>query len=96
MDRAGWNTTGELECPDNITPLFLPRKSPELNLVENIWQHLRQTCLSNRVFDRYEDIIDAACHAWNKLIDKPWKSRRSACANGHTKVKLCNRWHKWA
>ena len=32
-----------------------------------------KTYLSNRVFDSYEDIVDAACHAWNKLIDKPWK-----------------------
>ena len=38
MDRAGWHTTGELEFPDNITPLFLPPRSPELNPAENIWQ----------------------------------------------------------
>ena len=73
MDRAGWHTTGELKLPDNITLLFLPPRSPELNPVENVWQYLRQTHLSNRVFDSYEDIINAACDAWNKLIDKPWK-----------------------
>ena len=73
MDRAGWHTTGELKLPDNVTLLFLPPRSPELNPAENIWQYLRQTYLSNRVFDSYEDIIDAACDAWNKLIDKPWK-----------------------
>ena len=60
MDRAGWHTTGELKLPDNITLLFLPPRSPELNPAENIWQYLRQTYLSNRVFDSYEDIIDAA------------------------------------
>ncbi len=73
MDRAGWHTTTELEFPDNITPLFLPPRSPEPNPAENIWQYLRQTYLSHRVFDSYEDIVDAACHAWNKLIDKPSK-----------------------
>jgi hypothetical protein len=29
--------------------------------------------LSNRVFDNYDAIIEAACDAWNQIIDKPWK-----------------------
>ena len=73
MDRAGWHTTGELKLPENITPVLLPPRSPELNPTENVWQYLRQTYLSNRVFDSYDAIIDAACDAWNQLIDKPWK-----------------------
>jgi hypothetical protein len=32
---------------------------------------LRQTWLSNRVFDTYEAILDAACEAWNSLISQP-------------------------
>ena len=44
---------------------------PELNPVENIWQYLRANWLSNRVFDTYDDIIDAACDAWNRLIAQP-------------------------
>lgn len=51
MDRAGWHTTGELILPDNISLRFLPSRAPELNPVENIWQFLRQTYLSNRVFE---------------------------------------------
>jgi hypothetical protein len=27
--------------------------------------------LSNRVFETYNDIIDAACEAWNRLIAAP-------------------------
>ena len=73
LDRAGWHTTGELEIPDNITLLFLPSRAPELNPVENTWQFLRQAYLSNRVFETYDDIIQAACEAWNRLIDQPWK-----------------------
>ena len=73
MDRAGWHTTGELEMPDNITLILLPSRAPELNPVENIWQYLRQTYLSNRVFEDYNEIVDAACHAWNRLIDQPWQ-----------------------
>ena len=71
LDRAGWHTTGNLNIPKNITPIFLPSRSPELNPVENIWQYLRANCLSNRVFETYDAIIDAACDAWRKLIAQP-------------------------
>jgi DDE superfamily endonuclease len=71
MDRAGWHTTKKLIVPDNITLLFLPSRSPELNPVENIWQYLRQNWLSNRVFESYEAIIEAACDAWRRLIALP-------------------------
>src|ERR1700733_1269731 len=32
LDRAGWHTTGKLDVPDNITPIFLPSRAPELAL----------------------------------------------------------------
>jgi transposase len=57
-------------CP-NITPIFLPSRSPELNPVENVWQYLRQTWLSNTVFENYNAIVDAACNAWRNLIAHP-------------------------
>ena len=71
LDRAGWHTTAALRVPKNITMVLLPSRAPELNPVENIWQYLRQTWLSNRVFDTYDDIIDAACDAWRRLIAQP-------------------------
>ena len=39
--------------------------------MENIWQYLRANWLSNRVFETYEAIIDAACEVRNKLIALP-------------------------
>jgi transposase len=71
LDRAGWHTTGELALPKNVTLIFLPSRAPELNPVENIWQYLRANWLSNRVFETYDAIIEAACDAWNKLIEQP-------------------------
>jgi DDE superfamily endonuclease len=71
LDRAGWHTTGKLVWPDNVTPILLPPRSPELNPVEQVWQYLRANYLSNRVFETYGDIVDAACEAWNKLIADP-------------------------
>ncbi len=71
LDRAGWHTTDALVVPKNMTLVFLPPRSPELNPVENIWQYLRANWLSNRVFETYDAIVDAACEAWNKLIAQP-------------------------
>lgn len=73
LDQAGWHTTDKLDVPANITLLPLPAKCPELNPVENVWQFMRDNWLSNRVFKSYEDIVDHCCHAWNKLIDQPWR-----------------------
>jgi transposase len=71
LDRAGWHTTGHLSVPKNITLIFLPSRAPELNPVEQIWQYIRANWLSNRVFETYEAIIDAACEAWRNLIAQP-------------------------
>jgi hypothetical protein len=71
LDRAGWHTTSHLDAPKNITPMFLPSRAPELNPVENVRQYLRSNWLSNRVFDTYDAILDAASEAWRKLIAKP-------------------------
>jgi transposase len=57
--------------PINITLILLPSRAPELNPVENIWQYMRANWLSNRVFETYDAIIDAACEAWRKLIAQP-------------------------
>jgi transposase len=71
LDRAGWHTSGHLIVPKNLTLIFLLSRAPELNPVENVWQYLRQTWLSNRVFEIYEPILDAACEAWRKLLAQP-------------------------
>jgi transposase len=71
LDRAGWHTTAKLDVPRNMTLIFLPSRAPELNPVENVWQYLRQNWLSNRVFEGYDAIIDAACEAWRKLLTQP-------------------------
>ena len=54
-----------------LTLIFLPSRAPELNPVENVWQYLRSNWLSNRVFESYEAIIEAACEAWRHLLAQP-------------------------
>lgn len=63
--------TGALKWPANITPILLPSRSPKLNPVEQVWQILRANFLSNRVFATYDEIIAAACEAWNSLVALP-------------------------
>ena len=93
LDRAAWHTTGNLVVPNNMTLIFLPSRAPELNPVENIWQYLRANWLSNRVFDNYEAIVDAAYEAWNRLVAQPKPSHPSACEHGHTPVKPSGHWY---
>src|SRR4051795_9252064 len=40
LDGAGWHAAGGLAVPENLTLLPLPRYSPELNPVENVWEYL--------------------------------------------------------
>jgi transposase len=68
LDKAGWHNTHKLKLPSNLTLLPLPPACPELNSAENIWQYLRQTYLSNRVFESYNAILDACQDAWCKLL----------------------------
>ena len=59
----------QLHVPANISLLVIcrPPASPELNPTENIWQYLRQSYLSNRVFRDYDAVVEASGSAWNKL-----------------------------
>jgi len=73
VDQAGWHLSPKLVIPPNITLVPLPPKCPELNPTENIWQFMRDNWLSNRIFRSGEDIVAHCCHAWNKLVEQPWR-----------------------
>ncbi len=51
--------------------LPLPPYSPELNPVENVWEFLRGNSLSHRVWETYEEIMEACRYAWNQLMQMP-------------------------
>jgi transposase len=79
MDRAGWHTAKDLAIPANLTPLFLPPYSPELNAIERVWLYLRERFLSHRLWPGYDDLLDACCAAWNALLAEADRIR-SLCA----------------
>lgn len=79
MDRAGWHVARDLTIPANLTPLFLPPYSPELNAIERVWLYLRERFLSHRLWLSYDHILDACCAAWNALLGETGRIR-SLCA----------------
>ena len=71
FDGAGWHDSADLVMPENITPVILPPYSPELNPAENVWEYLRKNKLANRLYETYEEIVEACCDAWNSLMAMP-------------------------
>ena len=47
LDGAPNHRCGDLALPDNITLLFLPPYSPELNPKENLWDEIREKIFKN-------------------------------------------------
>src|SRR5919202_1114555 len=71
LDGAGWHAAADLRVPENLTLSPLPRYSPELNPVENVWEYLRQNKLGLRVWPDYEAIVGTCCDARNWLLAAP-------------------------
>jgi transposase len=66
-DGAGFHASKQLRVPDNVTVVTLPPYSPELNPIENLWHYLKSHCWSNRAYDDYDALEQAAVVAWNKV-----------------------------
>jgi hypothetical protein len=77
LDQAGWHVAKALEVPANLTLLFLPPYSPELNPAERLWAWLRSHQLANRVYADYQELLTATDRAWLSLDADTIKS---ACA----------------
>jgi transposase len=66
-DGAGFHASKQLRVPDNVTVVTLPAYSPELNPIENLWHYLKSHCWSNRAYDDYDELEQAAVNAWRKV-----------------------------
>ena len=47
LDQAGWHHAKDLQVPENIRLIFQPPYSPELNPMEQVWEHLREKKFPN-------------------------------------------------
>ena len=64
--------------PDNLSLVFLPPYSPELNPVEELWHELRRRYFANRIIDTVEQLIDACCEAL-ECCTRPTRNSRLVC-----------------
>jgi transposase len=83
-DGAGFHTSKHLRVPENITLLQLPPYSPEFNPIENLWHYLKSHCWSNRVYEDYEALEDAAIDAWQQVVLNE-ELMKSVCAAPYLK-----------
>jgi len=74
MDQAGWHKAKRLVIPANITVLYLPPYSPELNPMQRLWSYLRSHFLSNRAYENYDHMLDEQAKAWQTLTPTLLKS----------------------
>jgi transposase-like protein len=63
LDGAGWHRARELVIPNNMSLVFLPPYSPELNPMEHVWEEMREKWFPNLVFNSLEAVEDRLVEA---------------------------------
>jgi transposase len=69
LDQAAWHTSNDVRVPENVTLIFLPPRSPELNPIENLWHWITGHHWSNRVHTDYPHMLTAADYALAHTFD---------------------------
>lgn len=85
LDKAGWHTSKNLRIPKNISLLPLPPYSPELNPQEQVGRQMKHNDLANRNFSNYNDIVEACCQAWMKIVNTQG-AIRSLCSRAWANI----------
>jgi len=67
MDQAGWHKSKDLVVPENITIIFLPPYSPELNPVERFWRFLKKEVLHNVIYNTLGDLTTALVEFYSTI-----------------------------
>ena len=67
QDNASWHKSGSLVTPDNIEPFFIPKATPEMMPVEQIWEELKEKDFDNRFFHTLNKVVDQLCISINNL-----------------------------
>lgn len=68
LDQAGWHVSKDLVVPANLTLIYLPPRSPELNPIENLWHWITSHHWSNRVHADYKSMEATALAALQKTF----------------------------
>jgi transposase len=73
LDNGAFHKAKKLKIPPNITLLFLPPYSPELNPAEKIWQHIKRK-FTNKWFADLSEISEFFTQTINNISESMVKS----------------------
>ena len=76
IDNASYHRTRQIltlldEHADHALVVWLPRYSPELNLIEGLWGYLKRSALNNYFFGDIESLEAAIHDAFSELQQRP-------------------------
>jgi transposase len=77
LDNAGWHKTKSLRW-HHIELVYLPPYSPDFNLIERLWQHLKGHYLAGYFTKHSNDLSDKLVESIQHMMDRP-KIIRSVC-----------------
>ena len=83
LDQARWHKAKDLKVPQNVTLMFLPPYSPELNPVEKLWKWLRKEVTHNNLFKTLEALMDALEKEFRKMIPQEFMQLCHCSYLGH-------------
>ena len=66
-DGAMWHKANSLIIPEQISLIFIPPYTPEMNPIEQIWKEIRKRGFRNEVFQTLEKVVDRLCEVIQKL-----------------------------
>ena len=67
VDGASWHRSKSLEIPDNIYMIYIPPYTPEMNPIEQIWDHLREVGFKNEIFPSLQAVMNRLCEVIYQL-----------------------------
>ena len=73
-DGAAWHKAKALVIPENISLIFLPPATPEMNPIEQIWKEIRKRGFRNEIFQTLDKVIDRLCKTIQSLTCDTVKS----------------------
>ncbi len=73
-DGASWHKSNSLIIPENITLIYIPPYTPEMNPIEQIWKELRSKGFRNEIFATLEKVVDRLCETIRDLTKETVRS----------------------
>lgn len=73
-DGVSWHKSNEMIIPENITLVYLPPATPEMNPIEQIWKEIRKMGFRNEAFHSLKDVVDRLCETICRLTNEVVRS----------------------